>query len=141
MDLMNWVFRPYLDRFVIVFIDDILIYSRSEAEHEERLRLALQTLREHQLYAKFTKCEFWLPKVRFLGHVVSKDGLAVDPSKVEAVLDWLPPTTVTEIRSFLGLAGYYRKCIQNFSGIATPLTQLTKKGVPFCLEQPVSGGL
>jgi hypothetical protein len=88
-------------------------------------------LREHRLYAKFSKCEFWLEEVKFLGHVISKDGLAIDPSKIEAVLDWLPPTTVTEIRSFLGLAGYYRKFIQDFSRIATPLTQLTKKGVPF----------
>jgi hypothetical protein len=131
MDPMNRVFRPYLDRFVIVFIDDVLFYSRSEAEREEHLRLALQTLRKHQLYANFAKCESWLSEVRFLGHVVSKDGLVVDPSKVEAVLDWLPRTTVTEIRSFLGLAGYFRKFIQNFSSIATPSTQLTKKGVPF----------
>jgi hypothetical protein len=111
MDLMNRVFRPFLDQFVIVFIDDILIYSRSEAEHEEHLRIVLQTLRDHQLYGKFSKCEFWLSEVRFLGHVISADGIAVDPSKVEAVLDWQQPSTVTEIRSFLGLAGYYRKFI------------------------------
>ena len=111
MDLMNRIFRPFLDQFVIVFIDDILIYSRSEAEHEQHLGLVLQTLRDHQLFGKFSKCEFWLQEVRFLGHVISKDGIAVDPSKVEAVLDWQAPTTVTEIRSFLGLAGYYRKFI------------------------------
>jgi len=131
MDLMNRIFRPFLDQFVIVFIDDILIFSRSEAEHEEHLRLVLQTLRDHQLYAKFTKCEFWLSEVRFLGHVISGDGIAVDPAKVEAVLDWEQPASVTEIRSFLGLAGYYRKFIQDFSRIATPLTHLTKKGVPY----------
>ena len=131
MDLMNRVFRPFLDQFVIVFIDDILIYSRSEVEHEEHLRLVLQMLRDHQLFAKFTKCEFWLPEVRFLGHVISGDGIAVDPAKVEAVLDWEQPASVTEIRSFLGLAGYYRKFIQDFSRIATPLTHLTKKGVQF----------
>ena len=120
-----------MDKFIIIFIDDILIYSRSEQEHEEHLRLALQTLREHRLYAKFSKCEFWLEEVKFLGHVISREGLAVDPSKIEVVIDWLPPTSVTEIRSFLGLADYYRKFIHDFSRIATPLTQLTKKGVPF----------
>ena len=125
MDLMNRVFRPYLDRFVIVFIDDILIYSRSRDEHEEHLRIVLQTLREHELYAKFSKCEFWLQQVVFLGHVVSRDGIMVDPKKVEAVLGWERPKTVTEIRSFLGLAGYYRRFIQDFSCIAAPLNRLT----------------
>ena len=95
MDLMNRIFRPFLDQFIIVFIDDILIFSRMEAEHEEHLRIALQTLRDHQLYAKFSKCEFWLSQVIFLGHVISGDGIAVDPSKVEAVLDWQQPTTVS----------------------------------------------
>ena len=109
MDLMNRIFRPYLDQFIIVFIDDILIYSRTEAEHEQHLRLALQTLKEHMLFAKFSKCDFWLSKVKFLGHVISREGIAVDPLKVEAVLDWQPLTSVTEIRSFLRLAGYYRK--------------------------------
>jgi hypothetical protein len=131
MDLMNRIFRPFLDQFIIVFIDDILIFSQTEAEHEEHLRITLQTLRDHQLYAKFSKCEFWLSEVKFLGHVISGDGIAVDPSKVEAVTDWQQPTTVSEIRSFLGLAGYYRKFIQDFSRIATPLTRLTKKGVQF----------
>ena len=129
MDLMNWIFHPYMDKFIIVFIDDILIYSRSEAEHEKHLHLALQTLRDHQLFAKFSKCEFWLPEVKFLEYVISKNGIAMDSSKVEAVLDWQPPTTVSEIRSFLGLTGYYRKFIQDFSKIVTPLTHLTKKGV------------
>ena len=97
MDLMNRVFKPFLDHFVIVFIDDILVYSRSEEEHVEHLRIVLQTLREHQLYAKFSKCEFWLDSVAFLGHVVSREGIQVDPKKIEAVMDWQRPTTVTEV--------------------------------------------
>ena len=131
MDLMNRVFRPYLDRFVIVFIDDILVYSRSELEHERHLGLVLQTLRRHQLYAKFNKCEFWLSRVGFLWHVVSVDGIYVDPHKVEAVANWEQPTTVTEVQSFLGLAGYYRRFIEGFSKIAGPLHGLTRKGVKF----------
>ncbi|KAL0556646.1 hypothetical protein IC582_005160 [Cucumis melo] len=131
MDLMNRVFREFLDTFVIVFIDDILIYSKTEAEHEEHLRLVLQTLRDNKLYAKFSKCEFWLKQVSFLGHVVSKAGVSVDPAKIEAVTGWTRPSTVSEVRSFLGLAGYYRRFVENFSRIATPLTQLTRKGAPF----------
>ncbi|KAL0536700.1 hypothetical protein IC582_025660 [Cucumis melo] len=131
MDLMNRVFREFLDTFVIVFIDDILIYSKTEAEHEEHLRMVLQTLRDNKLYAKFSKCEFWLQQVSFLGHVVSKAGVSVDPAKIEAVTGWTRPSTVSEVRSFLGLAGYYRRFVENFSRIATPLTQLTRKGVPF----------
>ncbi|KAL0561203.1 hypothetical protein IC582_001624 [Cucumis melo] len=131
MDLMNRVFREFLDTFVTVFIDDILIYSKTEAEHEEHLRMVLQTLRDNKLYAKFSKCEFWLKQVSFLGHVVSKAGVSVDPAKIEAVTGWTRPSTVSEVRSFLGLAGYYRRFVENFSRIATPLTQLTRKGVPF----------
>ncbi|KAL0561349.1 hypothetical protein IC582_001774 [Cucumis melo] len=131
MDLMNRVFREFLDTFVIVFIDDILIYSKTEAEHEEHLRMVLQTLRDNKLYAKFLKCEFWLKQVSFLGHVVSKAGVSVDPAKIEAVTGWTRPSTVSEVRSFLGLAGYYRRFVENFSRIATPLTQLTRKGAPF----------
>ena len=131
MDLMNRVFRPYLDRFVIVFIDDILVYSRSELEHERHFGLVLQTLRQYQLYAKFSKCEFWLSRVGFLGHVVSADGIYVDPHKVEAVASWEQPTTVTEVRSFLGLTGYYRRFIEGFSKLAGPLHCLTRKGVKF----------
>ena len=104
MDLMNRVFRNYLDKFVIVFIDDILIYSRTEKEHEEHLRIVLETLRKEQLYAKFSKCEFWLRRVSFLGHVVSEEGISVDPSKIEVIMNWERPRTVTEIRSFLGLS-------------------------------------
>nr|XP_034908287.1 uncharacterized protein LOC118044188 [Populus alba] len=127
MDLMNRVFQPYLDKFVVIFIDDILVYSNSFEEHEEQLRRTLQALRDHQLYAKLSKCEFWLKRVMFLGHVISAEGVFVDPQKVEAVLKWERPTSVTEIRSFLGLAGYYRRFIEGFSLIATPLTQLTRK--------------
>ena len=122
MDLMNRVFRPYLDRFVIVFIDDILIYSKSQEEHEEHLRAVLQVLRRNQLYAKASKCEFWLQEIDFLGHTICKDGIKVDSRKVEAVVTWPRPTNVTKIRSSLGLAGYYRRFIQDFSKIATPLT-------------------
>ena len=131
MDLMNRIFRPYLDQFVIVFIDDILIYSGSGEEHAEHLRIILQTLREHRLYAKLSKCLFWLDSVAFLGHIVSAEGISVDPQKVEAILNWKPPTSVTKIRSFLGLAGYYRKFVEGFSKIATPLTRLTRKEEPF----------
>ena len=131
MDLMNRIFRPYLDQFVVVFIDDILIYSPTEEAHEKHLRIVLSTLREHKLYVKLPKCEFWLSQVKFLGHVVSAEGIAVDPSKVEAVLEWEQPKSVTEIRSFLGLAGYYRRFIENFSRIAAPLTNLTRNGVKF----------
>ncbi|XP_024164159.1 uncharacterized protein LOC112171166 [Rosa chinensis] len=131
MDLMNRVVRPYLDKFVIVFIDDILIYSKTQEEHAYHLRIVLQTLLDHQLYAKKSKCDFWLTEVKFLGHVISTAGLSVEPSKVEAVVNWEQPQNVTEIRSFLGLAGYYRRFIQDFSKIALPLTKLTRKGAKF----------
>src|SRR5512142_650567 len=131
MNLMNKVFMEYLDKFVVVFIDDILIYSKTKEEHEEHFRLALEKLREHQLYAKFSKCEFWLSEVKFLGHVISSGGVAVDPSNVESVLSWKQPKTVSEIHSFLGLAGYYRRFIENFSKIARPMTRLLQKDVKY----------
>ncbi|XP_057747524.1 uncharacterized protein LOC130966719 [Arachis stenosperma] len=115
MDYMNRIFRPYLDQFVVVFIDDILIYSKIEREHEEHLRTVLQILRTQKLYAKLSKCEFGTEKVAFWEHIISQGGIAVDPSKIEAVVQWEPPTTVTEARSFLGLAGYYRRFIRGFS--------------------------
>ena len=128
---MPLLLNAELDKFVVVFIDDILIYSKNEEEHAEHLRIVLQHLREHKLYAKFSKCEFWLKKVQFLGHVISEDGISVDPSKIRDVLDWKTPETVPEIRSFLGLAGYYRRFVPNFSKIARPMTELLKKGVKF----------
>jgi hypothetical protein len=121
----------YLDKFVVVFIDDILVFSKNEEEHEEHLRLVLQKLRENQLYAKLSKCDFWLREVSFLGHVISDGGIAVDPSKVQDVLNWNPPKNVSEIRSFLGLAGYYRRFIEGFSKIVKPLTSLLEKGKEF----------
>ena len=131
MDLMQRVFQPYLDQFVVVFVDDILIYSQSKWEHEYHLRIFLQLLRDHQLYAKFNKCEFLLTEVRFLEHVVSVSGVSVDPEKVEAVMSWERPKSVFEIRSFLGLAGYYKRFIENFSRLAAPMTRLTQKEVKF----------
>ncbi|KAD5802337.1 hypothetical protein E3N88_13697 [Mikania micrantha] len=131
MDLMNRVCRPYLDEFVIVFIDDILIYSRSQHEHAQHLKLILELLAREKLYAKFSKCEFWLREVQFLGHVVNQNGIQVDSSKIKAVEQWETPRTPTEIRQFLGLAGYYRRFIKNFSKIALPLTTLTQKNQQF----------
>ena len=131
MDYMNRIFRPFLDKFVVVFIDDILIYSRTQEEHLEHLRLVLGVLREKQLYAKLSKCEFWMDEVQFLGHVISDQGIAVDPIKVEEVVKWESPKSATEIRSFVGLAGYYRRFIEGFSKIVAPLTLLTRKDQPF----------
>jgi len=115
MDYMNRIFKPYLDKFAVVFIDDILIYSRNKEEHAGHLRIVLEVLREHQLYSKLSKCEFWLDEMQFLGHVISLHGIAVDPSKVETVLKWERPRTKTEVRSFLGFAGYYRRFVEGFS--------------------------
>ncbi|GKB97777.1 putative nucleotidyltransferase, ribonuclease H [Tanacetum coccineum] len=127
MDLMNQVCKPYLDKFVIVFIDDILIYSNTKEEHEVYLNLVLELLRKEKLYAKFSKCEFWLQEVHFLGHMVNQSGIHMDPSKIEAVMNWKAPTTPSEVRSFLGLSGYYRRFITDFYKIAKPLTSLTQK--------------
>ncbi|WVZ80863.1 hypothetical protein U9M48_028305 [Paspalum notatum var. saurae] len=131
MYMMNSVFMNELDKFVVVFIDDILIYSKNEEEHREHLRIVLTRLREHKLYAKFSKCAFWLKEVSFLGHILSEKGVAVDPSKVESVLNWKQPESVTEIQSFLGLAGYYRRFIKDFSKTAKPMTSLTKKNAKY----------
>ncbi|GKC98500.1 putative reverse transcriptase domain-containing protein [Tanacetum coccineum] len=127
MDLMNHVCKPYLDKFVIMFIDDILIYSKSEEEHEVHLKTILDLLKKEKLFAKFSKCEFWLKEVQFLGHVANQDSIYVDPSKVDSVKNWKTPELPTEIRSFLGLAGYYRRFIENFSKIAKSLTLLPQK--------------
>ena len=131
MDLMHRVFQPYLDQFVVVFVDDILIYSQSEWEHECHLRIVLQLLRDHQLYAKFSKCEFWLTEVRFLGHVASASGVSVGLEKVEAVMSWERSKSVFEICTFLGLVGYYKRFIKDFSRLATPMMRLTQKEVKF----------
>jgi hypothetical protein len=126
--LMNSVFMPELDQFVVVFIDNILVYSKSIEEQEEHLRIVLQRVQEHQLYAKFSKCEFWIKEVPFLGHVVSLEGITVDPGKVKEVLEWKPPMTVSKVLSFLGLASYYRRFILNFSKIVNSIPELLKKG-------------
>ncbi|GJY12589.1 putative reverse transcriptase domain-containing protein [Tanacetum coccineum] len=131
MDLMNRVCKPYLDKFVIVFIDDILIYSKNKKEHEEHLKAILELLKKEELYAKFSKCEFWIPKVQFLGHVIDSQGIHVDPAKIESIKDWASPKTPTEIRQFLGLDDYYRRFIEGFSKIAKPMTKLTQKKVAF----------
>ena len=131
MDLMNHVFSDFLDEFVIVFIDDILVYSKSHDEYERHLRLVLQRLRERKLYAKFSKCSFWLEEVAFLGHIVRKEGVTVDQEKIKAVVEWQRLTCVTEVRSFLGLTGYYRRFIEGFSKIATSMTKLLQKNIKF----------
>ena len=124
MYLMNSVFMPELDKFVVVFIDDILVYSENEDDHAEYLRVVLTRRREYKLYAKFSKCEFWLWKVPFLGHVLSKNGISVDPSKVQEVMDWKAPTSVHEVWSFLGLVGCYHRFIPDFSKITKPMIRL-----------------
>ncbi|CAA7058315.1 unnamed protein product [Microthlaspi erraticum] len=131
MRLMNDVFREYLDVFVIIFIDDILVYSRSQEEHATHLRLVLEKLREQKLFAKLSKCSFWQREMGFLGHIVSAEGVSVDPAKIEAIRDWPRPSSATEIRSFLGLAGYYRRFVKGFATMAQPMTKLTGKDVPF----------
>jgi hypothetical protein len=131
MYLMNKVFMEYLDRFIKVFIDDILVFTKTMEEHEEHLRLVLEKLRSNQLYAKFSKCEFWLTEDAFLGYIISAGGVSVDPGKVKDVLNWMPPTTVLEIQSFLGLAGYYRRFIKDFSKIAKPMMKLLEMNKTF----------
>nr|GFB16614.1 DNA/RNA polymerases superfamily protein [Tanacetum cinerariifolium] len=123
--------KPYLDKFVIVFIDDILIYSKNKKEHKEHLRTVLKLLKKEELYAMFSKCEFWIPKVQFLSHVINSEGIHVDPAKIKSIKDWVSPKSPTEIRQFLGLAGYYRRFIEGFSKIAKPMTKLTQKKIKF----------
>src|SRR3954469_20000259 len=129
--LMNYIFMEYLDKFVVVYLDDILIYSKNDEEHVEHLRLILTKLREHKLYAKYSKCEFWLPGVTDLGHVISKDGIAVNPEHIQSILEWTPPNTIKQVRIFLGLTSYCRRFVENFSKVAKPLTELLKKDKKF----------
>jgi hypothetical protein len=131
MDLMNNVFMDYLDKFEVVFIDDILIYSQSEEEHVNHLKMVLQRLREHQLYEKLSKCEFWINEVLFLGHIINKEGLIVDPKKVADILNWKAPTDARGIKSFIGMVGYYQRFIEGFSKIAKPMTALLDNKVEF----------
>jgi hypothetical protein len=131
MCLMNGVFREYLDKFFIVFLDEILVYSKSEEEHEHHLRMVLQVLREHQLYDKLSKCSFYQNIIHYLGHIISEEGIIVDPEKIEAIKGWTTPKNVIEVRSFMGLAGYYRRFIVGFSRIAHAITSLQRKGVKF----------
>ncbi|GJW11083.1 putative reverse transcriptase domain-containing protein [Tanacetum coccineum] len=127
MDLMNRVCKPYLDKFVIVFIDNILVYSKDEEEHGKHLKIILELLKKERLYAKFLKCDFWLDSVQFLGYVIDRSGVHVDPAKIKAIKSWAAPMTPTEVRQFLGLARYYRRFIEGFSLISKPLTKLTLK--------------
>ncbi|XP_076925476.1 putative mitochondrial protein AtMg00860 [Bidens hawaiensis] len=131
MDLMNRMCKPYLDKFVTVFIEDILIYLKSKVENEKHLHDILELLKKEQLFARFSKCEFWLNEVEFLGHIINEKGIHVDPVKIEAVKNWKTPTSPTEVRSFLGLAGYYHRFILKFSKIALPLTALTNMSKPY----------
>jgi hypothetical protein len=131
MYLMNSVFMEEMGKFIGVFIDDILFFSKSKKEHKEHLRSMLPQLRDHQLYAKFSKCEFWLSEVQFLGHVISSEGISVDPDKVQEVLDWKLSRTVHQVRSFLGLTGYYHRVISNFSKISKLISDLLKKEEKF----------
>nr|GEY91691.1 putative reverse transcriptase domain-containing protein [Tanacetum cinerariifolium] len=135
MDLMNRVCKPYLDKFIIVFIDDILIYSCNEEEHENHMRIILELFEKEKIYAKFSKYEFWINIVQFLGHLINSQGLHVDPAKIKAVKNWETPTTPTEVRQFLGLAGYYRRFIEGFSKIAKPLTKLTQKNKKYIWKE------
>ncbi|WVZ94656.1 hypothetical protein U9M48_040522 [Paspalum notatum var. saurae] len=130
METMNNMLHKF-DQFVVVFIDDILVFSKTEKKHEQHLMMVLQTLRDNKFYAKLKKCEFWLSEVSFLGHVINEKGISVDPSKVSAVVEWEIPSNVKEVRSFLGMAGYYRRFVKEFSIIAKPLSMLTHKNVKF----------
>jgi len=131
MQLMNDTFRDMLDKSVLVFLDDILIFSRTKEEHERHVRAVFERLREQKLYAKRSKCEFFRSEVEFLGHRIGANGLAVSQDKITAVREWPAPSNVSEVRSFLGLAGFYRRFVKNYSKVALPITELTKEKVPF----------
>ena len=128
---MNNIFSQYFDKFVLVLIDDILVYSKTEEEHEEKLRIVLQTLRKHKFYAKFDKCDLYQNKIQYLGHVISEEVIAVDPEKIRAIMEWPIPNDVEDIRSFMQIIKYYRRIIKGFSKTAYPITSLQKKGTKF----------
>ena len=131
MDLMNRVFRPYVDKIVVVFIDDILMYSKDREDHDMHLRVGVETLRKEQLNEKLSKCEFWLGEVSFLGHIVLEEGIQVNPKKIEVIIEWKPLRNVMEVRSFMLLVGYYRRFIKGFSMTVAPMTRLLQKNVRF----------
>ena len=131
MCMMSNIFSRYLDKFFLVFIEDIMVYSNNKQEHKEHLHVVQQVLREHQLYAKFSKCNFYKPQIQYLGHIISKRGIAVDPKNIKSIKDWSTPTSVTYIKYFLGLVGYYRNFIENFSRINFLITALQKKSSKF----------
>jgi hypothetical protein len=131
MSLMNGVFCEYLEKFVQVFIDDILIYSRTMEEHDKHLCLVLQCLQENKLYGKLSKCSFYQSRIHYLGHVIFGEGIIVDPANVEAIMEWLASTNVPEVLSFMVLAGYYQRFVKGFSKIANPITELQKKNKKF----------
>jgi hypothetical protein len=135
MCLMNSIFSQYLDKFIVVFIDDILVYSKTKEEHDEHLRIALQTLRKHKLYAKFDKCDFYQKEILYLGHVISSEGIVVDPENIKSIMEWPVPKDVVDIWSFMGITEYYRRFIERFSKIAYPITSLQKKGTKFNWSQ------
>jgi hypothetical protein len=139
MCLMNNVLNNFLDRFLLVFIENILIYSKNKEEHEEHLRLVLQVLREHQIYTKFRKCDFFQKQVHYLGHVISEEGVEVDPDKIRSIMEWPTPKDVYDIRSFMGLARYYKRFIKGFSRIGCPIITFPKKGVKFTWTSECEG--
>ena len=134
MDLMNRVFQLYVDQFVVVFINDILVYSNDREDHDTHLRVVLETLRKQQLYAKLSKCEFWFREVSFLRHIISEEGIRVNPKKIEVIIEWKPPRNFIEVHSFLGLASYYRRFVKVFSMNTAPMTRLLQKNVRFELN-------
>eukprot|EP00253_Pinus_taeda_P010525 PITA_10525 len=141
MCLMNNIFHRYLDKFVLIFIDGTLIYSRNMEEHKEHLRLVLQTLREHQLCAKFSECDFFKEEIQYLGHIIIREGIVVDPEKIRTLMEWPIPKDVADIRSFMGLADYYKRFVEGFSRVAYPITSLQKKGRAFKWTQNVKEAL
>lgn len=129
--LMNNIFSKYLDKFVLVFLDDVLVYSQNKADNEEHLRLVLQVLREQQLYDKLSKCSFYQRKVQYLGYIISKEGITVDPKNITTIIEWPTPKNMTNVRSFIGMEGYYQRFIKGFLQIVYPITSLQKKDTKF----------